>query len=251
VACESNAAWKVLYRLGAVAILVAVVFFRRFYGVELITFKGFGIWKGVPAEMPRSAVDWFALLQRYPFVGLNLLGLRDLVNYCLVGLLFLALGAALWRTHKSAMAVALASSLVGIAVYLSTNQAFAMLTLSRQYAAATSETQRSTLKAAGEALLAIHNPGVPFQGLGFYASLLLVTISGLILSLVMLRSGVFGRVTAWTGILANALMLGLLLILVVAPAAGPVLLAIPPSVSAVFRIVWYLSSAITLWRLGK
>jgi hypothetical protein len=35
-----------------VAILVALVLFRRNYGVELITFKGFGIWPGVPTGLP-------------------------------------------------------------------------------------------------------------------------------------------------------------------------------------------------------
>jgi len=243
-----DAGWKSLYRIGGGAILIAVVFFRRNYGVELVTFKGFGIWSGVPTAIPRSAVDWFSLLQSHWFVGLNLLGLRDLVNYCMVGLLFLALGAALWNTNKSAVVVALASALVGIAVYLATNQAFSMLALSRQYAAATGEAQRVTIEAAGEALLAIHNPGLPFAGLGFYVSLLLVTAAGLIISVVMLRSSGFGRVTAWAGILANVSMLGLLAILVAAPAAGPVLLAIPPSVSAVFRVLWYVLSAVTLLR---
>jgi hypothetical protein len=250
-ACASDAAWKALYRIGAVAILVAVALFRRNYGVELVTFKGFGIWAGVPSEFPRSAVDWFALLQSHPFVGLNLLRLRDLVNYCLVGLFFLALGAALWKTSKSAIGVALASALVGSAVFVATNQAFSMLALSRQYAAAAGEVQRAAIEAAGEALLSIDNPGVPFSGLGYYAGLLLVTVAGLILSAVMLRSTGFGRATAWAGILANAFMLGLLVILAVAPNAGPVLLAIPPSVSAVFRVLWYVLSAITLFRMGK
>ena len=39
----------------------------------------------------------------------------------------------------------------------------------------------------------------------------------------MLRGTRFGRVTAWAGILSNAFMLGLLVILAVAPGTGPVL----------------------------
>jgi hypothetical protein len=246
-----DAGWKALYRVGAVAILVAVALFRRNYGVELITFKGFGIWPGVPSEYPVRAVEWFALLQEHPFVGLNLLRLRDVVNCLLVGLFFLALGAALWKTSKSAVAVALASALVGIAVFVATNQAFSMLALSRQHAAASGEAQRTAIEAAGAALLAIDNPGMPFSGLGYDVGLLLMVVSGLILSLVMLRGRRFGRVTAWAGILSNVFMLALLVILGVAPDAGPVLLAIPPSVSAVFRVLWYVLAAVKLWRLGR
>jgi hypothetical protein len=51
---------------------------------------------------------------------------------------------------------------------------------------------------------------VPFSGLGYYVGLLLVIVSGLIFSLVMLRSTGFGQWTAWAGILSNVFMLGLL-----------------------------------------
>lgn len=56
------------------------------------------------------------------------------------------------------------------------------------------------LLAAGQALLAIHDPNALGPGtLGF----LLVTLAGLIISAVMLRSNVFGKTTAYTGILAK------------------------------------------------
>ncbi len=56
------------------------------------------------------------------------------------------------------------------------------------------------LLASGEALLAIHNPGAVFQGAGVNLGLLLVTVAGLIIAVVMLRSDVFGRATAIIGI---------------------------------------------------
>lgn len=54
-----------------------------------------------------------------------------------------------------------------------------------------------------EALLAINDPGAIYQGTGIHTSLLLVTLAGLIISLVMLRSSIFGKITAYVGILAN------------------------------------------------
>ena len=110
----ASSGWKALYIAGAVAALAAVIVFRRNFSVELMQFRGFGIIRGVPAAWPSSAMDWFALLKDNAFVGLILLNVVDLINYALVGLMFLALYGALGRANKSAMAIATACALVGI-----------------------------------------------------------------------------------------------------------------------------------------
>ena len=51
-------AWRALYIIGGVAALIAVIFFRRYFGVELVQFKGFGIIPDVPLEHPGSADEW-------------------------------------------------------------------------------------------------------------------------------------------------------------------------------------------------
>jgi hypothetical protein len=243
----ADSGWKTLYRMGAVAALVAVIVFRRNFSAELMQFRGFGIIRGVPTTSPSSAIDWFTLLQQNRFVGLCLLNVVDLVNYALVGLIFLALYGALRRASKSAMLIATASGLIGIAVYFASNQAFAMFSLSEQYAAATSDAQRSMLLAAGEALLAINNPGAVCQGTGIYASFFLVILAGLIISVVMLRSSIFGKATAIAGIVANGIRLGYFIMLVFAPSIH--WLSIP--ISAPFRVTWYVLIALKLFRLAK
>jgi hypothetical protein len=242
----ADSAWKGLYRIGGAAILIAVVIFRRNFGAEMMGFRGFGIFD-VPATPPSSAIDWFTLLQNNRFVGLALLDAVDIVNYALVGLMFLALYGALKRTDTGAVTVATAFGLAGMAVYFASNQAFAMLSLSDQYATATSDAQRSALLAAGQALLAIHNPGAIYQGLGIYVSLFLVGLAGLIASIVMLRSSIFGKTTAWMGIAANGFVLGYFITLAFAPA----LRALPHVISAPFRIVWYVLIARRLFQLGS
>ncbi len=97
--------WTLLYNVGAAAALIAVVFFRRNCGTELVTLNGLGIWD-VPATTPIYAGDWFTLLQNDLFVGLALFNLIDLINYALVGLIFLALYGALRGINKSAMVIA-------------------------------------------------------------------------------------------------------------------------------------------------
>jgi hypothetical protein len=248
----TDRSWRTLYAVGGAPAVIAVLFFRRNIDAELIAFRGFGLVE-VPAVAPQSAVDWFTLLHEDKLVGLALLGLVDLVNYLLVGLVFLAAGGALRRTSRAAVVVAMACSLVGIAVYLASNQAFALLSLSGQYAAASGEKEQAGFLAAGEALLAIHNPGSVHQGTGIYASLFLVLLAGLILSLIMLRSRVFSRATAWVGIVANGV--GLLyfpaLALFATFAMAPALLALPHVLSAPFRELWYLLIALRLFRLAR
>jgi hypothetical protein len=195
----------------------------------------------IAMKPPGSALDWFALLQDNPFLGLILLDLFDIVNYVLVGLIFLTLYGSLKRANKVAMIVATASALVGVAVYLASNQAFAMLALSDQYAVASSDATRAMYLAAGEALLAIHDPG------GTHLSLLLVALAGLIASVVMLRSRVFGKATATVGVVANSLVLTYFVALPVVPAIAFLF----PAASAPFRLLWYILIARRLFRLWR
>jgi hypothetical protein len=194
----------------------------------------------IDMEPPSSAFDWFALLQDNRFLGLVLLDLFDIVNYLLVGLIFLALYGALRRANKAAMMVATASALVGIAVYLASNQAFALLALSDRYAAASADAMQAMFLAAGEALLAIHDPA------GVQLSLLLLALAGLIASVVMLRSRVFGKATATVGLVANSLVLTYFVALPVVPAIAFVF----PAASAPFRLLWYILIARRLFQLG-
>ncbi len=243
----TDSAWKGLFKIGGWAALIAAVVFRRNLGSEFIVFKGFGIIPSVPTTTPVSAIEWFTLFQNNRFVGLSLLNLFDLVNFALVGLIFPALYAALRQTNKSSMVIATAFGLVGVAVYFASNQAFAMLSLSEQYAAATTDAQRSMLLGAGEALLAINNPGIVYQGTGIYMSLFLVTLAYLIISLVMLKSSIFGKATAYVGIVAHVFGLGYFIAIAFAPA----IYAIPPSISAPFLLIWYILIARKLFQLGS
>ncbi len=241
----TDSAWKTLYYIGGTAALIAVVVFRRNYGAEFVISKGFGIFN-VPDVIPISAGDWFNLLQAEPFVGLVLFEFLDVVNYALVGLIFLALYGAMRHENKSIMLIATTFAFVGIAVQFASNPAFAMLNLSNRFATATTEAEQALFLAAGEALLAIYNPGLIHQGSGYYISLLLVLLSGLLISLVMLRSRIFNKVTAITGILANVFGLGYF----VALAFSPAILWLPPTISAPFRLIWYILIAIKLFQLG-
>src|SRR5687767_8721842 len=108
----------------------------------------------------------------------------------------LALYIALRRVDESFMVIALALGLVEAVAFMLARPTFEMLYLSEGYAAATTDAQRAMFLAAGEAMLAT------FTGTAFHLSINLFSIYFLIVSGVMLRSNIFGRVPAYMGILA-------------------------------------------------
>ncbi|MGB7094986.1 MAG: hypothetical protein WBD62_10105, partial [Anaerolineales bacterium] len=106
---SSDSDWKSLIRVGGVAALIAGVLFRRNIAAEIGLFS--------EHKPPVTVSAWFGLLQSNRLLGLTYLNIFDIVNYALVGLMFLALYAVLKRTNKSYMAIATALAFLGIAVY--------------------------------------------------------------------------------------------------------------------------------------
>jgi uncharacterized membrane protein len=137
--------------------------------------------------------------------------------------------------------------LVGIAAYFASTTAFEMLSLSDQYAAATTEAQRSMFLAAGQAVLAINNPGAIYQGTGIYMSFLLLAVAGLIISAVMLRSNIFSRVTAYIGILASAFDLAYCITFAFVPAIEVCLL----SAAGLLLFIWHILIGLRLYQPGR
>jgi len=234
---------KQIFRVGGIAAIIAVLFFRRNMGAEVIQFKGFGILQGVPATEPVTAQEWYSLFSSHPLVGLTLFGLFDMINYLLIALVFLAIYQALKNMGQNMLRIAVSLAFTGITVYYCSNQGLAMLNLSQKYTAATNSVQRQMYLTAGEALLAKQNPGVIQQGSGITISLMLVLLAGLLLSMIMLRGTVFNKTTAWVGILANGIALSYYPILLLAPSHY----WLPPTLAAPFRVTWYALIAWKLW----
>ena len=233
-----------LYQWAALAAFIAVIFFRRNLSAEIVAFNGFGI-LDVPAAAPLTAREWFDLLLENPLVGLVLFNLGDVINYLLVGVLFVGFYAALNKVDHDLAMLALALTLVGIIIFIATNQALPMAFLSRQYAAAGTDVQRALLLEEGESLLTIDNPGAAVPGMGYLLGLAFVTTAGLIYALLMLRSKVFNKPTAWMGILTTVIQLLYFPLLAFASAW----VALPFVLSAPLRVTWYVLAGIRLWKI--
>jgi len=185
----TDSRWNWLYRIAGVAALILVAFIV----IQVIIFI---FW-----PPPGTVIDYFTLFQNNKLIGLLDLDLLYITDNTLMILIYLALYAALKRTSESFMAIALTISLVGIAAYFASNTAFEMLSLSNQYAAATTDAQRAIFLAAGQAMLSI------YTGTAFDVYYVLNAAALLIISFVMLRSKIFSKTIAYLGIMAGLLML--------------------------------------------
>lgn len=189
VAERVEPAWKPLYRAAGVAALLAIAFIF----LAVIVF--------IANPPPTTITAWFALFRQSGLLGLLDLDLLMLVTYVLMGVIYLAFYGALHRGHEPIMALATLCGLVSITTYIASNTSFNMLELSGHYAAATTDAERAAIRAAGQAMLAI------WQGTAYDVSYVLGGIAALLIAVVMLRSRVFGRATAYVGLVLGALML--------------------------------------------
>lgn len=218
--------WKPLYKLGGLTALLMV----------MLTIGQFIVVMVAPPPYGGSALDWFAVFQ-----GSRLAGLLDfellMVVYVIVSIpTSLALYVLLRQTSPSFTALFLILSLVGTMSFIAARPAFEMLALSNGYAAATTDAQRTMYLSAGEGLLAA------FHGTAFYVSYLLGSIGGLIISLVMLKSDLFGKVPAYLRIASSVFDMGLFV-----PTIGLFISVF----SVVFLLVWNILIARRLFQLGR
>jgi hypothetical protein len=177
---DSRRHW--LYKLGGAAALFGVAIIP----VQMIVFVAWG--------QPQTALGWFTLFEDNKLGGLLAFELLFVVNAALGIATTLALYIALRRVSESLMAIALALGLLEAVAFIMARPALEMLYLSERYAAATTDAQRAMFLAAGEAMWAT------FNGTAFHVGYNIFSIYFLIVSVGMLRSHIFGRVTAFMGI---------------------------------------------------
>jgi len=227
-------AYDRLYRLGgAAAWMVAFLTVA-----EVVAFAFF--------PQPSTIRGWFDLFQTNPVLGLLDFWGLEVLMYAMFILVFLALYVALREDDKSGMAVALTLALLGIAVFFATNNPFSMLSLSRQFAAATTDARRAVLLGAGEALLA--NTGQRAVG-GFNTGFFLVSAAGLIVASVMRGAPSFRRRTAYLGLLAFGLSLADYVRQALTSSVLIALLVILPG--ALLLVLWFVLVGRRLWELGQ
>lgn len=179
--------WRGLVLTGAWAAVASVVLIV----VQILVYV---VW-----PPPETVPGFFELLLQNPLLGILSLDGLYVVSNLLAYLLYFALAVLLWPVSRSAVVVALAFGVLGMAAYMASPRPVEMLLLARQFASADAATQVALL-ATGEGMLATWM-GTAFDVYYFFN---LVTL--LVLAVLMYRSDVFDRPTAVWGLIAAALM---------------------------------------------
>jgi hypothetical protein len=225
--------WRSLLKIGGLAAVTAVAIVV----VEAIILT---VW-----PPPTTVLGWFTLFQSNRILGLVDYGILDAVIVAFLGPMFVALYFVLRRSNGTYVAVAVPFVFAGIGSYWATNSSLAMLYLSDLYAVATSDAQRSAYLAAGQALNAVGQYGLLYS-MGFF----LVAVAGLIVSIGMLRSGVFNRIVAYVGIVGNVFLLGNYVSLALA-STNISWLVVFVGIGAILSFVWWIFTGLRLYQIGR
>jgi hypothetical protein len=193
-----------------------------------------------------TVVDWFTLLENNWFLGLRNLGLLNIVMNALGIPALFALYIAHRHVNHTFAALAVIMSFIGVAVFYATNRAFPMLDLSVQYAATTTEAERTMLVAAGQAMLSVGQSHTPGTFLAFFLS----EIGGIALSIVMLRGKVFNQAAAYAGIVGFGLLSVFEILSSFVPSSHDVILILAMG-GGLASMAWYILIARGLFQLGQ
>jgi len=224
--------YHTVYRFGGIACIILL-----FYSLATLLIMSF---IGGP---PESIEQTFSLIQKNRLTGLLRLDILTVFVMPLYYILFYGLFIALKNINHAAASIAMILAFAGVTLFLATPSVFSYLYLSDKFAIATSDFQKNQLLTAGESVLASdmwHGTGAKIGGL-------LLQTGALLISMLMLRSNVFNRSTAITGIATHGLDLAHIIIGFFAPASGNIIMFI----AGPLYLIWFPMVGIELFRLNK
>jgi hypothetical protein len=234
-----NENWRGVYITGGIATIIALT------GIILDVIVG-STTGGNLSALPQTAVDRFAQFQTSPLLGLYNLDLLNIVNQIFLIPAYIAVYAAHRKTSHAFSLLALIMFLVGTTVFVTTNTALPMLELSNKYAIATTESQKTLLAAAGEAMLVRGSHG----SLGVFIGFLLPNIAGLIMSFAMLSGKIFSKITSLMGIVGSILILFYIVLVTFAPNVKDMATAVSMP-GGLLLMAWMVMFTIKFFKLGN
>jgi hypothetical protein len=188
--------WKSIYTLGGIVTIIALI------GILLDIIIG-SINGGNLSALPQTSIERFAQFYDGKFQGLYHLDFLNIIIQMVLIPAYFALYAVHRNVNKAYGLLALVVFLFGSVIMVANNTALPMLELSSKYYSTTIASQKAFYAAAGESMLAQGAHGSPGIFLGFF----IPNIANLILSFVMLKAGIFGRINSWLGIFGSIFMM--------------------------------------------
>jgi hypothetical protein len=229
---SSNPNYQTLYTIGGIAAFL-----------QLVVILAYGIIIAVLGPKPTTAEEFFNVQQNNTLAAV----LRgDFLLLILIGLYlftFSALYFSLRRVSPVFSALATLFTFIVVATTFATESTFSLLNLGDKFTAAVSEVERAQFAAAGEAVIAsdMWNSSAAYMG-G-----ILLQGSGVMISVIMLRSKDFSKWTAYSGIITNSLDLIQHILHPFFPPFSSVIM----SIMGLFYFVWFPLLGRDLLRLGR
>jgi hypothetical protein len=236
----TGASWKWIYKLGAVAALIAMSanladIILGFGGTDMVTYG------------TKSAIEWFSIYQTSWFRGVYALGILNIVYMLAMLPVYFALFGAHFEKQAVATALTVVIFITAMAMYISNNAAIPLLVLSGKYSLASSELERNILVAAGEAVL---SRGEDFTA-GSFTPLFLSGLAAICISIIMLRGGIFGKVHAWIGLVGFTFLSLFTIIATFVPALYAFAFYFLGSIGGLFALSWFALTARRFFQLAS
>jgi hypothetical protein len=145
-----------------------------------------------------SSKEIMNLFIENPIKGLLFFDLLGMIAYLLFIPFILSLFVLLKNKEESIMLIGTVMFFIGITMFFATNTGFSILRLSREFAAIQSGAQLEYL------LSSVKTMNTLFDVQAFMISYVIVSIAWLLISVVMLKSNIFSKVSSYAGIIAGA-----------------------------------------------
>ena len=195
--------------------------------------------------IPATAAERFVQLQNQPLLGLYYLDTLNMVTSILMIPVFTALFLMQRKTKTSFLILALMFFAIGTAIFVNNNASLPMLGLSKQFANAL-PAQKDLLSAAGESLLIKGAHGSMGAFLGFVLSMM----ATILMSLSMIQSKIFGKVTGWIGLAGAILLLIYLVLVTFIPSAQSIAMALAAP-GGIMSLVWMILYTLKMLRIVR
>ena len=192
---------------------------------------------------PQTIQECFAMLQQSKINGLLRLDILTVFIIPLYYLLFYSLYVSLKNTDHALVTISTILTFAGVTLFLATPSVFSYIYLSDRFSTVTSELEKNNLIAAGEAILASDM----WHGTGAIIGGLLLQTGAFLISVIMLKTNIFNKTTAITGIVTHGLDLLHIIIGFFLPAIGNILMFI----AGPLYLLWFPLVGIRLFKLGK
>jgi len=229
--------WKLFYRIGAILVFLAVL-------VMLTEIFLTALPDGDRVEL--TIKQLFDMYNRNWFMAMRYMGLINIIASTLMLPVFFSLYGLYRHNLKVFASFSLILSFIGYVIFMADNTTFACLELAEKYFKEISDTNKTILLAAGEALIAkgaSHTPGT-------FPGFLIGQIAGIFFSIIILNGRVLKKSTGIIGLIGFSF---LLIFEVISSFVGTLFFEsmIFAMVGGIVTLVWYVLIGIGLLKNSR